>query len=198
MNELSQAQILKRRTYSPAQRFAVFGTGSSVIVDPMPGKTLQNPPIRSGVFISQHLLDQLIRVCVDALPHKAFGLVGGTDIYHPKTLYQCFTNLRNTPEWKPIFESYGDFYKNPDLGFVITPIEVKAVLDSMDSRRELFVGVFHSHRYLRAQPSDIDIGLGMDSSWLCYIVSTVNLSAPEVGVFRLSGGGYVNIPIIEC
>jgi proteasome lid subunit RPN8/RPN11 len=177
--------------------FAIFGTDSSDIVGSMSGKTLQNQPIKPGVFISKHLLQQLIRICVDALPHKAFGLVGGTDLYHPKTLYQCFTNLRNTPEWKPIFESYGDFYKDPDLGFVIEPPEVKAVLDSMDSRRELFVGVFHSHRYLRAQPSDIDIGLGMDTGWLSYIVSTVNPSAPEVGVFRLSGGGYGSMPIIE-
>jgi proteasome lid subunit RPN8/RPN11 len=163
----------------------------------MSGKTLQNQPTGPGVFISKLLLEQLIRVCVDALPHKAFGLVGGTDLYHPTTLYQCFSNLRNAPEWKPIFESYGDFYKNPDLGFVIEPNEVKAVLDSMDSRRELFIGVFHSHRYLCAEPSDIDIGLGMDSGWLSYIVSTVNPSAPEVGVFHLRGGGYRNIPIKE-
>jgi proteasome lid subunit RPN8/RPN11 len=135
---------------------------------------------------------------VSALPHKAFGLVGGKDIYHPKSLYQCFTNLRNTPEWQPIFESYGEFYKNPDLGFVIAPHEVKAVLDSMDSRRESLIGVFHSHRYLCAEPSDIDIGLSADPNLLCYIVSTVCPSSPEVGVFLLNEGGYVNLPIVEC
>jgi proteasome lid subunit RPN8/RPN11 len=164
----------------------------------MSGKALQNQPPGPGVFVSKPLLETMIRICVDALPHKAFGMVGGEDLYHPKSLYPCVTNLRNTPEWLPIFESYGDFYKNPDLGFVISPPEVKAVLDTMDSRRESFVGVFHSHRYLNASPSDIDIGLGTDSNWLSYIVSTVNPSAPEVGVFLLNGGGYVYIPIVEC
>jgi proteasome lid subunit RPN8/RPN11 len=163
----------------------------------MSGKTLQNEPVKLEVFISKHLIEELIRICVDALPHKAFGLIGGEDLYHPKSLYPCSTNLRNTPEWKPFFESYGEFYKNPDLGFVIAPPEVKAVLDIMESRRESFIGVFHSHRYLGAEPSDIDVALSTDPGLLCYIVSTVNPSAPEFGVFRLNGGGYVSIPIAD-
>ncbi len=163
----------------------------------MSGKTLQNGPDRPEVFIGKSLIEELIRICVSALPHKAFGLVGGADLYHPKSLYPCVTNLRNTPEWKPVFESYGDFYKDPDLGFVISAPEVKTVLEAMESRREHFIGVFHSHRVLRAEPSDIDIALSSDPSLLCYIVSTVNPSAPEVGIFRLNGGGYVNIPIAE-
>ena len=163
----------------------------------MLGKTLQNQPERPQIFISQQLIEQLIAVCVRALPHKAFGLVGGDDVYHPKSLYQCSTNLRNAPEWRTLFESFGEFYKNPDLGFVIAPPEVKAVLEIMDSRRESFVGVFHSHRFLRAEPSEIDIALSTDPSLLCYIVSTINPSAPEVGIFRFNGGGYENIPFVR-
>jgi len=161
----------------------------------MSGKTLQNRPERPEVFLSKHLIGELIGICVEALPHKAFGLVGGEDLYHPKSLYPCVTNLRNTPEWKPIFESFGEFYGDPDLGFVISPPEVDRVLKIMESRREAFIGVFHSHRILPAEPSDIDIALSSDSDLLCYIVSIVNPSAPEVGVFRLNGGGFVNIPI---
>ncbi len=158
----------------------------------MPQKTSQ-----PGVFISKHLIQELIRICLDALPHKAFGLVGGNDIYHPKSLYPCYTNLRNAPEWKSIFESYGEFYKDPDLGFVISPPEVKVVLDAIDSRGESFIGVFHSHRFLNAKPSEIDIALSADSSLFSYIVSVANPSAPEIGIFRLNGGGYQNIPIAK-
>jgi len=73
------------------------------------------------IGISKKLADELIHVCLDALPHKAFGLVGGRDISHPQSLYPCSTNLRNEPEWKALFESFGAFYQDPDLGFVIRP-----------------------------------------------------------------------------
>ena len=163
----------------------------------MSGKILQNQQARPEVFIRRHLFDELIGVCVSALPHKAFGLVGGDDLYHPKSLYPCSTNLRNTPEWKPIFEAFGDFYQNPDLGFVISAPEVKVVMESMSSRRELLVGVFHSHRFLPARPSVADMSLNSDPGLLCYIVSLVNSSDPETGVFRLGGGKYHSVSIVK-
>jgi len=149
------------------------------------------------VSISESLYRELIKACVDALPHKAFGLVGGPDIYHPQTLYPCHTNLRNNPEWKAIFESFGEFYKDPDLGFVISPLEVQAVWEAIESRKEKFIGVFHSHRIQKAQPTEIDVYLNSDPGLLCYIVSVVNPAAPEVGVFRLNGTGYHEIPIVR-
>ena len=149
------------------------------------------------VFISTSLYGELIKTCVDALPHKAFGLVGGTDICHPQTIYPCKSNLRNDPEWKSLFESFGDFYKDPDLGFVISHPEVKAVMEAIDSRNESFVGVFHSHRFLTAEPSEIDIYLNSAADLLSYIVSVADPSAPVLGVFHLNGGGYQKIPIIR-
>ena len=164
----------------------------------MSGEILSNQKEESRVFISKNLVDELIRICVSALPHKAFGLVGGDDRYHPKSLYPCSTNLRNTPEWKPVFESFGDFYQNPDLGFVISAMEVRAVTESMISRGESLVGVFHSHRFLPAEPSVADIALNSDPGLLCYIVSLVHPSSPEVGVFRLGNGKYHGLGIAKC
>ena len=145
----------------------------------------QDQPGTPEVLISESLFDELIRICLQALPHKAFGLVGGEDVYHPKSIYPCSTNLRNEPEWKAIFESYGEFYRNPDLGFVISAAEIKEVLDIMASRNESFIGVFHSHRLLPAEPSAVDLALNSDPDLLSYIVSVVDPSAPVVGVFRL-------------
>jgi proteasome lid subunit RPN8/RPN11 len=164
----------------------------------MLGMTSQNHPPDPGIFISENLIEELIHICRNALPHKAFGLVGGEDIYHPRSLYPCYTNLRNTPEWKPVFESYGDFYRDPDLGFVISPPEVKTVMEMIAKRRESFIGVFHSHRYLCANPTEIDMALSADLGLLSYIVSVVNPSEPEMGVFRLSRDGYQSIPIVRC
>jgi proteasome lid subunit RPN8/RPN11 len=155
------------------------------------------PPERNGVFLSESFAGELIRICVGALPHKAFGLVGGRDCRHPQSLYPCSTNLRNEPEWKALFESYGEFYKNPDLGFVISAPEVRSVMETMAARHELFVGVFHSHRYLSAHPTEVDIALNSDPGLLSFIVSVADPSAPEMGVFRLNGGGYHTIPIIR-
>jgi hypothetical protein len=149
------------------------------------------------IFIPEPFYQDLIRVCVEALPHKAFGLVSGTDLYHPQALHPCKTNLRNDPEWKPIFESFGDFYKDPDLGFVISHPEVRDVMESIDARRESFIGVFHSHRFLRAEPTDIDLFLSSDSDLFSYIVSVVDPSTPNVGVFSLNGGSYQSIQIIR-
>ena len=149
------------------------------------------------IFIPKQFYQELTRICVNALPHKAFGLVGGTDIYHPTTIYPCKTNLRNEPEWKHLFESFGEFYLDPDLGFVISHPEVKAVMEAIDSHSESFVGVFHSHRKLKAEPSEIDICLNSDPGLLSYIVSVINPSAPELGVFHLNGGTYQTIPVIR-
>jgi hypothetical protein len=163
----------------------------------MLGMTFQNPTDIPKVFVSEKLIETLTQICVSALPHKAFGLVGGGDIYHPKSLYPCSTNLRNAPEWKSIFESFGDFYRDPDLGFVISPPEVREVLAAMDLRRESFVGVFHSHRILGAEPTEIDMALSTDSGLLSYIVSVARPSNPEIGIFRLNGSGYRSIPIVR-
>jgi proteasome lid subunit RPN8/RPN11 len=149
----------------------------------------------SEILIPEPLYQELIQVCVSALPHKAFGLVSGSDLYHPTTLHPCKTNLRNEPEWKALFESFGDFYKDPDLGFVISHPEVKTVLESIEAHQESFIGVFHSHRFLCAQPTELDLFLSSDSDQLSYIVSVVDPANPDVGVFRLNGGNYERITI---
>jgi proteasome lid subunit RPN8/RPN11 len=150
-----------------------------------------------AISIVGSLFEKLVGLCVKALPHKAYGLIGGDDIYHPKSIYPCTTNLRNEPEWKSVFESFGEFYRNPDLGFVISPSEVKTLMKAMDTRGESFVGVYHSHRFLCAEPSEADIVLNSDPSLLCYIISVATPSSPEVGIFRLNGSGYRSIPYVK-
>jgi proteasome lid subunit RPN8/RPN11 len=162
------------------------------------GSSIRQDQLESpGIHINESLLEKLIGICLRALPHKAFGLVGGEDLYHPKSIYPCSTNLRNEPEWKAIFESYGEFYRDPDLGFVISAEEVREVLDIMASRNESFIGVFHSHRRLPAEPSAVDLALNCDPNLLSYIVSVVDPSAPVVGVFRLDRNSFQNIPILR-
>ena len=164
-----------------------------------------NPEYRRGeqgakieIIIDREMYAELARVCLDALPNKAYGLIGGTDKYHPKSLYPCSTNLRNSPEWKAVFDSFGEFHRNPDVGFVIAPSEVKTVMDEMSARHESLVGVFHSHRFYNVEPTEADIALSSDPNLLCYIISVSNPPAAKIGIFSLGDNGFQRIPIIQC
>ncbi|MBN2241354.1 MAG: hypothetical protein JW793_01595 [Acidobacteria bacterium] len=149
------------------------------------------------IVISRALYAELARVCLDALPNKAYGLVGGADKYHPKSLYPCSTNLRNSPEWKALFDSFGEFHRNPDVGFVIAPSEVKTVLGAMAARGESLVGVFHSHRFFNVEPTKADMALSSDPDLLCYIISVRNPPEAKIGVFSLGENGYRSISIVQ-
>jgi proteasome lid subunit RPN8/RPN11 len=162
-----------------------------------PGKSQGRQKGKPKIIISRKLFGELARICLDALPNKAYGLVGGSDKYHPKSLYPCSTNLRCTPEWKAIFDSFGEFHKNPDLGFVIAPSEVKTILEKIAARGESLVGVFHSHRFLRAEPSKADIALSSDPDMLCYIISVSNPPSVGIGIFSIGENSFQSIPIVQ-
>lgn len=162
---------------------------SALTVDRPAGTTRQET-----VLIPRDLLDSLTEVCVEALPHKAYGLVGGKDLRHPESIYPCSTNLRNTPDWKPVFESFGDFYKEPDRGFVITSREYLDTTKEMESRSESFIGVFHSHRCRCAEPSEVDMAFHFDSNLLYFIVSVVDPDNPEIRIYRLHKTHYEEVP----
>ncbi len=146
------------------------------------------------VLIEKGLAGKLIRVCTEALPAKAYGLVGGKDLHHPESIYPCSTNLRNTPEWKSVFESFGDFYKDPERGFVVSPEECRDVLKKMEASGESFVGVYHSHRCTHPEPSRADLALHVDPELFCYIVSVVNPDMPGLKIYRLDKDRHQEIP----
>jgi proteasome lid subunit RPN8/RPN11 len=142
------------------------------------------------IALPKELADKLIHVCLEALPGKAYGLVGGKDAYHPASIYPCSTNLRENPEWRSLFESFGEFYKNPDRGFVISPEEHRDILKRMEARGESFIGVFHSHRFTGPDPSDLDIALHAGPMLFCYIVSVVKPEEPRLKAYRLYQSHY--------
>ena len=137
------------------------------------------------IHLPKELADDLIDVCLKALPRQAYGLVGGRDGYRPQSIYLCSSNLRNTPEWKKVFDSFGDFYKNPDRGFVLDPEEQIGILEKMRARGETFVGVFHSHRWNPPVPTQADLALHVNPQLFCYIISVIHPERPELQIYRL-------------
>ena len=162
-----------------------------------PGNSRNEQGVIPEVVIRRELYAELTRICLDALPDKAYGLVGGADKYHPKSLYPCSSNLRNTPEWNAVFDSFGEFHRNPDRVFVIAPSEVKSVVHTMISRGESLVGVFHSHRFLSVEPSEADISLSSDPGLLCYIISVRNPPVAKVGIFSLGDNRFQSLSIVQ-
>jgi len=116
---------------------------------------------------------------------QAYGLIGGSDACHPTTLNPCHTNLRATPEWNALFESFGEFYRDRDRGFVIAPVEFLGKHRAMESRGESLVGVYHSYRSHGPEPTKADLSLHFDPRVLCFIVSVVQPDQPELKVYRL-------------
>jgi proteasome lid subunit RPN8/RPN11 len=146
------------------------------------------------ISIRKELVEDLIRLSVEALPEQAYGLVGGKDVHHPSSVYPCSTNLRNTPKWKALFESYGDFYRDPSRGFVISPDEFLEIWYRMRSVGESFIGVLHSHRWHGPVPTRADTALHVDSKILSFIVSVVTPDRPELKIYRLFESHYEDVP----
>lgn len=145
------------------------------------------------IVLPKRFLADLLGVCLKALPGKAYGLVGGRDYYRPESVYPCTTNLRNTPEWKSFFESFGDFYRDSSRGFVISPDEYMTTVKQIAARGESFVGVYHSHRCTHAEPSALDLALHLDRDLFCYIVSVTEPAKPVVRVYRMEEASYEEI-----
>jgi len=138
----------------------------------------------------------MTELCLQALPRQAYGLVGGAGASAPETVQPCRTNLRQDPRFGPLFEAHGDFYRDPDRGFVIDPREYLQIVGGMERRiGQRLVGVFHSHRCLDARPSALDRDFHFDPSLVCYIVSVRRPSEPDVRAYHIEGGRFHEIPI---
>jgi hypothetical protein len=159
-----------------------------MVSDLAPGSSRVSADTGRAIVARKEFVSGLIALSIDYLPRKAYGVIGGTDLYHPSSVYQCFSNLRNTPDFKEYFESFGDFYKNPDRGFVVSAEEVWSVTREMRRRQEDLVGVFHAHRvFVGGEPTRLDRAthLRHNGSTLSYIINVENPAQPTLRAFRI-------------
>lgn len=141
--------------------------------------------------ISKGALDRLVRICTDALPGKAFGMLIGPEPGLAREIRPMQRNLRQISALvNSVFESYGDFYRNRDRGFCFDPGELAELEESVRRRNWRIVGVYHSHRCRHPEPSQVDIDFHYSPEALAVIVSVVNPEAPEVKAFRIRDGAF--------
>ena len=143
--------------------------------------------ISDDILIDRHTYEIVLHDVVKHLPQRTRGIFAATRPEGPAE--KCFyfdSNIKNRPEWKPLFQSYSDPHLvSGDGGFVVDPVEQVSLWRQMAGNNLTPVGLFHTHRILPAVFTKIDRDLHLDFALWHMIVSVRGESGPEVRAFRI-------------
>lgn len=136
--------------------------------------------------IPEQVYDELIGICVGALPHKAFGLLAGPSKDAATMVFPMKENLRRSNrKIDDLFRSYGEFYFDKDRGFCFDPIELCEVKTAIEISRLVPVAVFHSHRCREPELSQIDIDMHLSPEVFAVLVGVRDPKMPEVSAYQI-------------
>lgn len=162
-------------------------------------RTQRQPP---STAVAPQMVARLTSTVLDRLPCKSFGYLlaaDDSDIASDFVLFEA--NVRNSPAWKPKFESYGRYFiEHDDAGFVATPEESWHVQQEVWNRRASQVGVFHSHLRHPANFSGIDYDMHIErfeDLWHM-IVSVRNPRFPQARIYAVSREAVEETMHAEC
>src|SRR5262245_62105727 len=146
-----------------------------------------------AVVLTESLYRRLLGVVRERHPQKWFGyLLSATAPTRPTEFvcYEC--NIRNSPDWRGRFESFGRYFvEHDDAGFVTTPEESWRVAQEIAARGVDEVALFHTHQRHPANFSRVDYELHMSrfhNLWHL-IVSMRNPELPQFRAFAVSSTG---------
>ena len=145
------------------------------------------------ILFAEAVHDRLVGTIRRRFPRKSFGYLLSEGSPTAVTDFILFEeNVRNEPESRRQFESYGRYFvEHHDAGFVASPEEVWRVQKEIWARGLREVGVFHSHRRHPANFSGIDYDLHterFENLWHL-IVSMRNPLVPQLRAFSVSRRG---------
>jgi proteasome lid subunit RPN8/RPN11 len=151
------------------------------------------------LVLSAPLLERLLGTIETRFPRKSFGyLLSHGDPWAADDFLLFEDNVRNAPEWKGRFESYGRYFvDHDDAGFVATPEESWRIQCEIWERGMTEVGVFHSHQRHPANFSRIDYEMHLSrfSRLWHLIVSMRNPAMPQVRAFSVSADGVEELTV---
>jgi formylglycine-generating enzyme required for sulfatase activity/proteasome lid subunit RPN8/RPN11 len=158
------------------------------------------PPQDHPIVLPGPLQERLLTEIRRRLPIKSFGyLISEGDPRKPADFLIFESNIRNSAEWKPTFESYGQYFlEHEDAGFVATPEESWQMQKRMWARGMVAIGVFHSHLRHPANFSSIDYEMhmqGLDDLWHM-IVSVRNEQSVQIRAFSTGRTGVRELPVV--
>lgn len=150
------------------------------------------------IILRKKLLTDLIQRSKENLPKKTYGMfISKMEYGIPEGFHIFETNIRNTPEWKSFFESYGEhFIKHDDAGFVVDPEEQIKFFEELQLRNMVPVGLFHTHKRHQAIFSKIDRDLHCHPDLWHLIISIADPDNPEIRAYCIEGNTVHEIEIV--
>jgi formylglycine-generating enzyme required for sulfatase activity/proteasome lid subunit RPN8/RPN11 len=172
-----------------------------MITDPTAAPESRCPVQNDAIVLPQPLGERLLTEINQRLPIKSFGyFISEGDPQRPADFLIFENNIRNSPEWKGRFESYGQYFlEHEDAGFVATPEESWRIQKLMWKRGMVAVGVFHSHLRHPANFSLIDYEMhtkGFHALWHM-IISVRNENDVQIRAFSTEHGGVRELPVVD-
>ncbi|MBD2872801.1 M67 family metallopeptidase [Paenibacillus arenilitoris] len=145
----------------------------------------------SKMFMTKEAYDRLIRLCKDAFPAEACGVLAcgmaeevDDDPSGAACVIDAVIPIRNA-------------HDRPDRSFSFDPAEWTAAYYDMQINRQNLVGLFHSHPRSEAVPSISDAEGFLPAFALSYwIVSLQNKEAPHVQPYRRSQGAFIPLELV--
>ncbi len=83
--------------------------------------------------------------------------------------------------------------------YMVSPHDLLEVQSEADKRKSEIVGIYHSHTYTQAYPSETDVRNAVESGWtdpFHIIVSLVEKTRPVVRAFHIGADGVVKEKVI--
>ncbi|WP_082360662.1 Mov34/MPN/PAD-1 family protein [Bacillus sp. FJAT-28004] len=140
--------------------------------------------------ITKSAYEQLIRICADAKPLEACGIMASS---HSSDSISADRKDVVIDIVIPIKNIHDD----PMHSFSFDPAEWTNAYYAMQKNRQTLVGLFHSHPRTKAIPSSSDSNGFLPASELSYwIVSLLNNEAPDVKPYRRSEGSFIPLQLM--
>jgi proteasome lid subunit RPN8/RPN11 len=136
----------------------------------------------SKVYFCEFVLSDVVEIIRARLPMRTCGLFTSSNESGPADGFHIFdSNIRNTTEWREQFRSYGGHHLvHDDVGFVVHPAEVADTYLRLRKERKYAVGLFHTHRLLGPEFTQIDLDMHVDETLWHLIVSVIDPQKPQL------------------
>lgn len=146
---------------------------------------------QSYAYITKEAYERLVKLCLDAKPIEACGILAGPAVdsgdtagHAPAAVIDTVIPITNT-------------HINPTYAFSFDPSEWTAAFYDMQKNRQSLVGLFHSHPKTEAIPSSSDTEGFLPASELTYwIISLKDSQNPAVQPYRRERSSFVPLQLM--
>jgi len=122
------------------------------------------------LVLSKTLYDEVIAHCRSRYPKEACGLLAGAQGAAEWTVVQVYP-MRNV--------------EDSPVGYSMDPKEQLLVENQMRQRRQMLIGIFHSHTATEAYPSPVDVSLAISPDLSYVLVSLKDQQHPVINSYRI-------------